>query len=179
MKMMLLKNKIKFITSLSITGLIGNGLLACSKSNSFEISWLDGTIINCMSNEYDNYHSVNEIKNAIKQKAEVASDLTISVLPLWFDSDLEKEKMYYDLIASLVFNSNFVSFLLKLSTTDNTTTNRIVHLTYKNKVDNVLLDETISGFLEYKAENKVICIYLDNHKIANSYRFSNTVYEGE
>ncbi len=176
---MLVKNKIKYITSFLTIGAVSSSLSACAKSNNFEISWLDGTIINCIGEEYYNYHNISEIKNAIVQKVEIAPDLSISVLPQWDDSNLEKEKMYYDLVASLAFNSNFIPFYLDFSSTDGKITGRMINLIYKNKNKQILQNESIIGIPSYKVKNKIIYLYLNDHEITNSYKFINTKYKGE
>ena len=184
--MLLRKNKTKYFITPLVISLIGNNLLSCGSSNSFEINWLDGTTINCLSEEYNNYHTVNEIKNAVKQKVDVSPDITISSLPNWSDNNFEKEKMYYDLVASLIFiNTNFVPFYLEISCTDDKITSRTINLIYKNKPNiNELVsakpsNETISGIPSYIPKDKIVYIYLADHMISKSYKFLNTRYEGE
>jgi hypothetical protein len=100
-------------------------------------------------------------------------------LPRWDDSNREKEKMYYDLVASLAFNSNFIPFYLDFSSIDGKIASRMINLIYKNKNKQILQNESIIGVPSYKVKNKIIYLYLNDHEIANSYKFTNTKYEGE
>lgn len=106
-----MKLSTKLLTSISPLVLVGTIVptvtsCGCSGSN-YAINY--GDDVNCMNKDAQNYHSIDDVKKAIKDKVQVETDTTTvfsaaTINAKIYTQDIPYQNVYYDLIAGYVFN---------------------------------------------------------------------------
>lgn len=152
--MKLINKILTSIAPIAIVGITTPTLIACSKGSNFTIKYSDN--INCLYVDQENYHSVDEVRNEIKNKIDLeTTKQEISVGQL--NSELRNKTiwyqiLYYEIIASYItFNDPAGISLVDWSESNGSITSF--------KLNNGLINGLGETKFEYKNENNKVYIY--------------------
>jgi len=175
--MKLTKKLLTALLPIAATGAIVPAVTSCNKGNGYVINY--GDTVDCLNEKEKDYHSINDVKNSVKNHTnpEESKKISLEDLPKWSDGEQVRQSMYYDFIAShALFDDEKDQIKFKLTWS---VTSGVLTMTFATK-DGTKISGTTTCTIAYGADttkatqiNMIVTCGTETYSI-KSYNFKGT-----